>query len=108
MATFSASHALAPSAPLLLSKPASSRRSAASMPVVVSAADSSKGAGVSRRQVAVSLTALSVVLFSSSQRQAEARDIPLFGLKKAKKLGEQVCWNSSFWCFVELVAYAVG
>ncbi|KAG0576406.1 hypothetical protein KC19_5G077800 [Ceratodon purpureus] len=91
--TLSASHALS-SAGLLANPtptPAASRRSFVSLPVVVSAADASHSkVAVSRRQVAVSLTALSVALFASSQGQAEARDIPLFGLKKAKKITEQV------------------
>ncbi|KAG0616068.1 hypothetical protein M758_5G087400 [Ceratodon purpureus] len=90
--TLSASHALS-SAGLLANPtptPAASRRSFVSS-VVASAADASHSkVAVSRRQVAVSLTALSVALFASSQGQAEARDIPLFGLKKAKKITEQV------------------
>lgn len=93
MATMlSASRSLASSGGLLSKPAATSRRSPASLPVVVSALDGSqaKGAALSRRQVTVSLTALSVALFASSQRQAQARDIPIFGLKKAKKITEEV------------------
>jgi hypothetical protein len=91
--TLSASRSLASSGGLLSKPAAISRRSPASLPVVVSALDGSQanGAALSRRQVAVSLTALSVALFASSQRQAQARDIPIFGLKKAKKITEEVC-----------------
>jgi len=90
MASLSASHALAATPlPLVASSSSSSCRGG---PVVVSAvadgASQPKLAMISRRHAAVtSLTALSVFLFS---RPAHARDVPIFGLKKAKKLGDQV------------------
>ncbi|XP_024377936.1 uncharacterized protein [Physcomitrium patens] len=89
MATLSSSHSLASSSSLLPSPRSAPARRDAPTTVVVSAANPSERHGVSRRQAAVSLTALSVMVFSSSQK-AQARDIPIFGLKKAKKAAEEV------------------
>lgn len=90
MATLSSSHALF-SARLTTPGTSSTRPR---HNVVVAASNSEKrdavcstSGSVSRRQ-ALSLTALSVFLLSS--QKAQARDIPLFGLKKAKKLSEEV------------------
>lgn len=40
----------------------------------------------------MSLASLSLLLLSSSQQAAHARDIPIFGLKKAKKITDEV-WS---------------
>ncbi|XP_024376997.1 uncharacterized protein [Physcomitrium patens] len=91
MAALSSSYAFTMSSAALLTNSKSvTLRHVAPVTVVISAVNLSEKRGVSRRQVAVSLASLSLLLLSSSQQAAHARDIPIFGLKKAKKITDEV------------------